>query len=378
MTTGSLAKGQWPPECAREWAAAQPWRCGCNFLPSSAVNFLEMWHGDTFDPVTIERELGWAAEIGLNAVRTNLPYLVWSHDRDGLIARIDAFLGIAADRGLATMLCPFDDCAFGGAEPVYGPQPEPIPGIHNSRAVASPGRATVMNRAAWPDLERYLCDVIAAFAHDTRVFVWDLYNEPGNGMVFADGGLGDVAAPLEAHSHALMRAAFEWARGVGPSQPLTVGAWRTPAPDDEDAVYASPIDRDALDLSDVLSFHAYLPMQRTGRIIAALEPRARPLMCTEWMARAVASRIADQLDLMRRHDVGCFHWGLVRGRTQTHLPWPEELIRRGGGAHDGSTWFHDLLEPDGSAYDPQEIALIRATSAGTPGEPRSAPTLPDR
>jgi len=358
MSTEELAEGQWPAARARDWAATQPWRCGCNFLPSTAVNFLEMWHADTFDQRTIERELGWAAEIGLNALRTNLPFLVWRHDRDGLITRIDTFLDIAAGRGLATMLCLFDDCGFGGEEPVYGPQPEPVPGIHNSRAVASPGRATVMDRAAWPDLERYVRDMIAAFAGDDRVFVWDLYNEPGNGMVFARDGLGDVAAPLEQHSHDLMRETFRWARAVGPSQPLTVGAWRTSTSDE--VVYAAPIDRDALALSDILSFHAYLPMQHTDRIIASLAPRGRPLMCTEWMARAVASRIADQLDLMRRRDVGCFHWGLVRGRTQTHLPWPEELIRRGGGHHDGSTWFHDLLEPDGSPHDVKEIEALRS------------------
>lgn len=360
MTSETLVEGQWPRARAAAWAAARPWYCGFNFLPSTAVNFLEMWHAATFDPRTIERELAWAADLGLNALRTNLPFLVWRHDRDGLLARLDTLLGIASGRGLAVVPCLFDDCGFGGAEPVYGPQPDPIRGVHNSRAVASPGRAAVRDPGIWPDLERYVRDVVGAFASDRRVLFWDLYNEPGNGMVFTADGLDDVSQDLQAHSHALMKGAFGWARSVEPSQPLSVAAWRTgPAGEGGDETFASATDQDALDLSDVLSFHAYLPMQRTERIIAGIAPRGRPMFCTEWMARAVASRIADQLELMRDRHVGCFHWGLVRGRTQTHLPWPRELLERDAADPDRSVWFHDLLEPDGTPYDPHEVAVIR-------------------
>ncbi len=360
MDAQLLACGQWPAERTRAWAEHRPWYCGCNFLPSTAVNFVEMWYGPSFDPETIERELGWAAEIGLNAVRTNLPFVVWRHDRDGLMARLERFLALADALGMTTVLCPFDDCGFGGEEPVFRPQPDPLPGVHNSRAVASPGRAMVMDRSGWPALEDYLSDVIGSFARDPRVLFWDLYNEPGNGMVFSADGLADVSEELEADSHALMLETFAWARAVAPEQPLTVGAWRN-APHGHGPLYSSKIDQAALDLSDILSFHAYLPTQRTERIIEELRRSGRPVFCTEWMARAVTSRIADQLEVMRRHHVGCFHWGLVRGRTQTHLPWPEPLL--GDGERDDASWFHDLLEPDGRPHDPNEIALIRASRA---------------
>lgn len=359
MNVELVARDRWSVDRAHQWAQARPWHCGCNFLPSSAVNFLEMWHGPSFDRATIRRELGWAAELGLNALRTNLPFLVWRHDRDGLLARIEDFLDIANGHGLATVLCLFDDCGFSGEEPVFGAQPDPIPGVHNSRAVASPGRNLVMDRTVWPELEHYVTDVIERFKNDPRILFWDLYNEPGNGMVFTADGLGDISEALEPHSHALMLESFGWTRKVAPAQPLTVAAWRT-SPTGSDPGYASAIDTDALELSDIISFHAYLPLERTDRIIAGLARRGRPIFCTEWMARAATSRIADQLELMRCREVGCFHWGLVRGRTQTHLPWPEALL--GGGTHDGTTWFHDLLEPDGSAHDPKEIALIRALS----------------
>jgi hypothetical protein len=126
-----LAAGQWTAAQAQEWAAERPWLCGFNFLPSSAVNFLEMWRGDTFDPATIDRELGWAAAIGFNALRTNLHYLDWLHDPVGLIARVDHFLALAAKHGLECMICLFDDCEFSGENPQWSNQSEPRPGVHN-------------------------------------------------------------------------------------------------------------------------------------------------------------------------------------------------------------------------------------------------------
>jgi GrpB-like predicted nucleotidyltransferase (UPF0157 family) len=36
---------------------------GVNFLPSTAVNSTEMWAPETFDPATIDRELGWAEGV---------------------------------------------------------------------------------------------------------------------------------------------------------------------------------------------------------------------------------------------------------------------------------------------------------------------------
>jgi hypothetical protein len=55
---------QWPPHAADDWAKQSGWLVGCNFIPSNAENDLEMWQADTFDPVTIDRELGWAQGLG--------------------------------------------------------------------------------------------------------------------------------------------------------------------------------------------------------------------------------------------------------------------------------------------------------------------------
>ena len=350
---------RWTKAEANAWWAARDWTCGFNFLPSTAVNFLEMWKAETFDRPTIERELGWAAEIGFNAIRVNPHYLVWKHDRDGLLDRLDWIMALADRLGIATVPCLFDDCGFGGAEPVYGPQPDPIPDVHNSRAVACPGRAAVMDRANWPDFEAYARDVLRTFGRDGRVLFWDLYNEPGNRMIFGPDGFSQYDEALVPQSLYLMREAFRWTREENPDQPATVAAWGTPLPGSEDPPYQTEVDRAALELSDIVSFHAYWATAHVSRFIDHLSVHGRPMVCTEWMARAVDSRIDRQLSLFRDRGVWCFQWGFVKGRTQTHLPWPADLVRAHGGLSNREIWFHDVLHEDGRPYDPNEIETVR-------------------
>lgn len=363
MPDETLQPGQWTAARANAWWAGRPWVCGVNYVTSSAVNFLEMWHSDTFDPETMARELRWAGKLGFNAIRTNLHYLVWQHDRDGLMARIDRVLGIATSEGLQTVLCLFDDCGFGGAEPVYGRQPDPVPGVHNGRAVANPGRLAVMNRGQWPRFEAYLRDLVSTFGRDDRILFWDLYNEPGNRMVFTPTGCRQDDAALVPHSHALLKMAFAWARDEAPSQPLTVAPWITPLPGTDAAPYATDFERDAIAMSDIVTFHAYAPARYVATLIDRLSALGRPLLSTEWMARMVDSRIGDQLPLYHARNVGAFQWGLAQGRSQTHLPWPEEILRQHGGGFHRDGWFQDLLYSNGQPFDAEEIATIRRLTA---------------
>jgi len=356
---------RWTEAEANAWGAARKWVCGFNYLPSTAVNFLEMWHRDTFDRATIERELGWAGDIGFNAFRINLHFLVWKHDRGGLMERLDWTMDLAARLGIDAVPCLFDDCGFGGDEPVYGPQPDPIPGVHNSRAVASPGRARVMDASVRPELEAYVRDIVGTFRDDPRVLFWDLYNEPGNRMIFGLDGFGEYDPALAAHSRNLMDASFDWARDEAPEQPLTVAAWTTPLPGTELPPYQTDMDRAAIALSDIVSFHAYWTTTHVARFIDHLARHKRPMVCTEWMARAIDSRIQHQLGLFHDRNVGSFQWGFVKGRTQTHLPWPVDLVRAHGGIENRETWFHDVLHEDGTPYDPKEIETVRRlTSSG--------------
>jgi hypothetical protein len=249
-------------------------------------------------------------------------------------------------------------------EPEYGPQPDPVPGVHNSRAVASPGRALLHAGTETDGLARYVADIVGRFRSDPRIAFWDLYNEPGNRMIFGRTGADMYLPDFSDQSLALMRASFDVAREEQPCQPLTVGAWSTPVAGALGAAYETEIDRTALELSDIVTFHAYLSTEKVAGIITALERHRRPMICTEWMARPVGSRITDQLELFRTRGVGCVQWGLVQGRTQTWLPWPEELVAAHGGDADRSVWFHDILYPSGAPYDMSEAAMLRICNAG--------------
>ena len=204
---------RWTREQAWAWYKKQPWIVGFNYVPSTAANTTEFWSQETFDEKTIDRELGWAAELGFNSCRVFVQYLVWKHDPAGLKQRLGKFLSLAHQRGLTTTLVLFDDCAFGDppqTEPYLGKQRDPIPGMIAPSWTPSPGHKTLADQAAWPDLEKYIKDIVGTFRADKRVLMWDLYNEPSRSLP-------------------LVEATFGWARTVNPSQPLTIGPWGGPS-----------------------------------------------------------------------------------------------------------------------------------------------------
>lgn len=349
---------QWSKEKAWNWYRQHPWLCGFNYLPRTAVNYTDFWQ--SFDEPVIEQELGWARQVGFNSVRVVLSFLVWQADPADMRRRLARFLALAAANGLSVIPCPLDDCEFSGIRSHLGPQPAPAPGVHNSRANASPGRHLVMDRAQWPAIAHYVRDVVAHFAADERVLLWDLYNEPGNRSIFTADGERFFDARLEKFSLELMVRLFEWVRAVSPQQPLTVAGWHLP-PSWEDTqadLHTHLIDLQAFALSDVISFHAYCRPERLRQVLDNLGDYGRPLFCTEWMARHAGSRIEEQLPIFAEHGVASYLWGLVNGKTQTHIPWPAVLEWLDGREGIADTWFHDVLHPDGSPYDAREVAVI--------------------
>lgn len=349
MQTGQTKR--WSTEDAAQWRAQHGWLCGFNYLPRSAVNWNEMWQDNTFDITTIEQELDWAQKVGFNLLRTNLPYVVWEHERDALVANIDAFLTACDTHNIKVILTLMDDCEFSGNTATYGDQPAPVPGVHNSQALASPGREHIMNPDLWPGFEQYVKDILSEFADDSRIILWDLYNEPTNRMLFKDGIHREFDEALETYSHRLTEKLFLWARDVNPSQPLTVAAWHA----DLKTPFDHPTDQLALSESDIITFHAYVPYDRMALIADQLNTLERPVICTEWMARHVGSTYSAQLPMLKEKDIGAVQWGLVKGKTQTWIPWPWIEV----GEDQKALWFHDLLDEQGTPFDPAEIDIIR-------------------
>lgn len=329
--TPAASAHRWPAEKAWAWYNAQPWPCGINYIPANAISYTEMWMDYCFDPALIDRELALAQQIGFNCLRVVLPFVVWEAEPQAFRSRFDQFLAISARRGLRVMPAFFDDCAFGTiTDPVFGPQPDVVPGWYASGWTPSPGHAMVCDPATWPRLEKYVKDLLAAFRDDARLWVWDLYNEPTN------GGVEDSSMPL-------VDKVFAWARAVDPSQPLTVGQWNEYAGLNELLARSS----------DVVTFHDYAAPADLEQHIDRLAAQDRPMICTEWLNRGTASTVADCLPVLRRRNVGAISWGLVVGKTQTNLNWGHRP-----GDPEPSVWQHDLFHPDHTPYDARELALF--------------------
>ena len=169
---------RWSEERAAEWYAARPWIVGCNYIPAYAVNQLDMFQAATFNATAIDAELVLAATLGFTALRVYLHDLLWLDDPDAFLARVDTFLGVAERHGMATMLVLTDGVWNPAA--ALGPQPDPIPHTHNSQWVQSPGRAILSDPARHDELKPYVVGVMERFRNDSRVLLWDLFNEPDN------------------------------------------------------------------------------------------------------------------------------------------------------------------------------------------------------
>ena len=344
------ARDRWTPEQAKAWAAQQPYTTGANFLPSNAINQLEMWQAESFDPATIDRELGYADAVGMKTMRVFLHDLLWQQDAAGFSARIDQFLTIAAKHHIKPVFVLFDSCW--DPNPKLGPQHPPIPGVHNSGWVQSPGRTALMDPVQEPRLQGFVTGVIGKFANDPRILAWDLWNEPDNGN---GNSYHREDPPHKAERVAqLLPQVFAWARSVNPSQPVTSGLWQS---DWSSLETMNTVARIQATESDIITFHNYGWPEDFESAVTKLEKLGRPILCSEYMARGAGSTIDTILPIAYKHRVGVINWGLVQGKEQTDLPWDswEKPYVNG----PPTVWHHDLFYPDGRPYREREAQLLR-------------------
>src|SRR5438477_9674356 len=245
---GQAQPQRWTEKTANDWYARQPWLLGSNYIPATAINQLEMWQADTFNPVWMETELTWAEELGMNTMRVFLHDLLWKQDPSGFQRRIDRFLSIAGKHHIKPMFVLFDSCW--DPFPETGPQRAPKPGVHNSGWVQSPGAAALMDASQYDRLRQYVQGVLGIYRYDRRILAWDLWNEPDNTN---DSSYRRLEPANKVHLVlALLDKVFVWARAVEPLQPLTSGLWKGDwsAPDK-----LGPMETLQMAQSDVISFH---------------------------------------------------------------------------------------------------------------------------
>jgi Glycosyl hydrolases family 2, TIM barrel domain len=322
----------WSKKKADKWYATKGWLRGCDFIPSTAINQLEMWQAPTFDSTTIDKELGYAQGIGLNCMRVFLHHVAWQQDPAGFKSRMAAYLDIAARHQVSTIFVFFDDCW----NPTYhaGEQPQPKPGIHNSGWLRDPGALYYDEPQLVDTLETYVKDILTTFKNDNRILLWDLYNEPGN------SDYGGRSLPL-------LQKVFTWGREIDPDQPLSAGVWS----DRLDTLNAYQLAN-----SDVITYHNYETPEKHQQCIDSLRRYGRPLICTEYMARLRGSTFFNVMPLLKKNKVAAINWGLVTGKTNTKYAWDTPMP---DGA-EPKVWFHDIFRPDGSPFDPKEVDFIKS------------------
>jgi hypothetical protein len=342
---------KWTEKQSNTWYSQQPWLVGCNFLPSSAINQLEMFQEDSFDQKTIERELDWAKDLGFNSLRVYLHDLLWS-EKEKFKKTFEKFLNICNEREIKPIIVLFDDCHR--PYPKIGKQPLPVRGVHNSGWKQSPGMELVnqvgddeIDAKELNRLKEFIQGLLKNYSDDERILMWDIYNEPGQ------FGLGDK-------SLSLLHLCWEWAHEIRPSQPLTSCL---------DGAIGDEILKLNGENSDVITFHTY-EAEKLDPTIKRLKEFKRPIMCTEYMAREFGTTFKFSLPIFKKENIGCYNWGLVAGKSQTHFGWSTilELQKRkknGDFLNDldeipePEEWFHDIFRKDGSPYKESEINFIK-------------------
>ncbi len=300
LAVGDIASQTWSVEKAADWQRNLGWRAGTNFIPSNAVNQLEMWQPETFDPSTIDRELQYAEKIGFSVIRVYLHDLLWDNYNENqnseFLYRVEDFLAIADRHKMKVMLVFFDSCWQ--PEPEAGEQPEPYPGVHNSQWLQSPGYDAVYSEKLFNSLKPYFQSVLTHFKDDSRVVAWDVWNEPSNSKYQEDRILP------------LYLKVVSWFREIAPSQPMTAPVW-----DNIIEGHYSALQVAQLQTSDIISFHSYTNASSLRKTINNLQEfsPSRPILCTEFVARTAGSVFEPHLDIMKDNNVIAINWGLVTG-----------------------------------------------------------------
>lgn len=339
----------WSQARINAWYLKNPWPVGCNYIPQYAINQLEMWQEESFDASVIDKELGWAAGLGFNTIRVFLHHLVWQQGKESFLQRLDQFLSIANKHHIKTMFVFFD--GVWNPYPQGGIQPAPRHHVHNSGWVQCPGYEILNNVDKYDDLEEYIRGVVQHFKDDERIFVWDIFNEPDN-MNLGSYKDDNYALDKAELSMNLLKKAIGWVRSINPIQPITMAPWQF---DWGCPTLMTSLDNYMFTNSDIISFHCYEDKAGILKRINDLKRYARPMLCTEYMARPFNSTFREILPVLKENSVGAYNWGFVAGKSQTHCPWDswQNVYKE-----EPEVWFHDVYRENGEPYDKEEVEYL--------------------
>ena len=359
-------QGPWTKEKAWAWHDAQPWYRGCNYMPASAANRVDQWqsYGSEARFAEVEREFALAQEVGFNAMRILIEwqgFAVWLQEPDAFRANFERYLALMEKYGLKAFVVLGNDCSrpkFMWTMPKLGEQEYDV-GYHGGRrktqhgGFSEPGYLIVDEPEYREKFFAFCRELVTKYAHDGRVVMWELWNEPGA------GNRGMMSAQI-------LKDLFALCWEIDPDQPLSANLWSRSTGLVLQGKDPHPVEKLAMDLSDVITYHGYFDIQRQVRLSDELTKRwGRPLYNTEWLLRIEGCDFPDNYAFMARRKIGALNWGFVNGKYQTHEPY-EPCWRTKfeyGGRGDPTKWMHDLFRISHHPYDPYEIAVARNVNA---------------
>jgi len=349
-------RAQWTKEEAWAWYEGQRWIRGFNGYPSNCVNRIAMWQSHKHEEVfaQIDREFALAHETGFNAVRAIIQFEVWLWEHDSFMSNLEEYLTLAEKHGLQVMLCLGNDCTVPrelysmklGEQPIdWGYHSGICRGPH-AGGYTGPGYMMADDPEYLPKYYEMVDEIAAKYAKDSRIHIWDIWNEISNGR------RGNMSQPI-------MEEFFRIIRSHDPIQPLTADVWAY----DKELRPSSDAQKKALELSDVITFHCYSPFTTMIKLIENLREYGRPLINNEWLNRIGNNNVEDIFPLFYLERIGSYHWGLIQGFSQTYEPWGRYMEKIKDPNYEGDLKLtllqHDLYRFNGLPYIAKEIEIIK-------------------
>ena len=298
---------------------------GAIYLPTHAFNIYQMWN--EYDPAVIERDLGYATRVNLNAIRAWVSYRFWRQDSQAFERRFEHFLQTAADRGLTVLIGFFE--AIGGA-----PTKENLTdhNLMTATSVISPGANIVLKKHNWHKARSFVTWFMKRYASDDRLMAIEVMNEPGW-----------IKANIR-----FSKAMFQRMRELKGSVPLTVGSSSMSA----NTTYAdwNP---------DIYQFHYNFPRSKAifrdavRQVETLASNMEHPVLLTEW--QRVRSSIgfhsapprnqrtpdySSMAPIIREAGVGNFFWSLMV-KPAYFASQRNHAILNGLFHEDGAVWSRD-------------------------------------
>lgn len=347
-------KTKWSVKQANQWYEKQGWLRGCNFIGSDCTNRLDMWQSYKSDIKlkTADKELALCEKIGFNTVRLWANFDVYYKEPKEFMEILEQYVCLCDKHHQKVMIVlayeedlPRGDVfiakEMGEQEYALGEHQGRIPLTEKELALEA------KHYLEYPELKetflQMVKDIVRKYAKDERILCWNIYNEPG--------------IAIGQRSVELLNLLFKTVREEDPIQPLTADVWRGIANNKVKSIE----EQVALDLSDIISFHSYLPYHLLVEELAFHLKDGRPVFLTEWLHRINHNNIFDIYPLLYLNNVANYCWGFVVGKTQTHEPWPHMWNEYEQGIitnYDFTKWQHDLFRPNLRPYDPKEIEII--------------------